>query len=94
MKHARWHIILGISLVSLSVLFYSAHFLIFGDPHHIFIYLLGDIAFVPIEVLIVTMIIHKLLEEREKRSRIPTAATFRATWSRHTDFLSMSGWNA
>ncbi len=70
MNQSRWQIVLAISLVSLSTLFYLAHFLIFGDTHHIFIYLLGDIAFVPIEVLIVTMIIHKLLEEREKRSRL------------------------
>ncbi len=70
MKNARWQIIWGISLVSLSALLYFAHFIIFGDAHHIFIYLLGDIAFVPVEVLIVTMIIHKLLEEREKRARL------------------------
>jgi hypothetical protein len=70
MKHFRWQIVLGISLVVLSALFYLFHYVIFKDPHHIFIYLLGDIAFVPIEVLLVTMIIHTLLEEREKRSRL------------------------
>jgi len=49
---------------------YFIHYLIFKDPHHIFIYLLGDIAFVPVEVLLVTLIIHRLLEFREKRERI------------------------
>ncbi len=70
MKHTRWQILLGLSLVALSLLFYSLHYVIFKDLHHIFIYLLGDIAFVPIEVLLVTMIIHKLLEEKEKKARL------------------------
>jgi len=32
--------------------------------------MLGDVAFVPIEVLLVTLIIHRLLSEREKRTRL------------------------
>jgi len=32
--------------------------------------MVGDIAFVPIEVLLVTLIIHQLLSEREKRTRL------------------------
>ncbi len=70
MKHTRWQIFLGLSLIALSVLFYSIHYVIFKDTHHIFIYLLGDIAFVPIEVLLVTMIIHKLLEEKGKMAKL------------------------
>lgn len=54
-------------LVALSALFYFVHYLLFGDAHHIFIYLVGDIAFVPLEVLLVTLIIHRVLEKREKR---------------------------
>jgi hypothetical protein len=67
MKHISWQIILGISLVILSAFVYFLHFLFFRDVHHIFIYLVGDIAFVFIEVLLVTLIIHRLLGEREKR---------------------------
>jgi len=66
----RFQIILGLSLIALSALFYFGHYLVFNDPHHIFIYLVGDIAFVPIEVLLVTMILHKLLEDREKKSKL------------------------
>jgi len=58
---------LGLSLVVLSILFYLLHYAIFRDPHHIFIYLIGDIAFVFIEVLLVTLIIHQLLSDREKK---------------------------
>jgi hypothetical protein len=68
MRGLKWQLILGIILVSLSAVLYILHFFIFKDMHHIFIYLLGDIAFVPIEVFLVTVIIHRLLNEREKRT--------------------------
>jgi hypothetical protein len=63
-----WQVALGVSLVALSAVLYSLHYTIFRDSHHIFIYMLGDIAFVPVEVLLVTLIIHKLLSIREKKS--------------------------
>ena len=61
---------LGIFLIVLSVSVYYIHFLIFHDSHHIFIYFVGDVAFVFIEVLLVTLILHELLEMREKKSRL------------------------
>ena len=70
MKKQYWQITLGITLVILSAVLYCWHFLLFHDAHHIFIYLVGDIAFVPIEVLLVTLIIHRLLTIREKRSML------------------------
>jgi len=70
MKHFRWQVILGLSLVALSAILYFVHYLIFKDAHHIIIYLIGDIAFLPIEVLLVTMIIHRLLEVKEKEARL------------------------
>jgi len=70
MKRLNWQFVLGMTLVMLSLLLYVIHFSIFRDAHHIFIYLIGDIAFVPIEVLLVTLIIHRLLTQREKRSML------------------------
>jgi hypothetical protein len=69
MGKTRWQLIVGMGLVVLSAVFYVLHYLIFRDPHHIFIYLVGDVAFVFIEVLLVTLIIHELLNQREKRAR-------------------------
>jgi hypothetical protein len=63
-------ILLGLLLVLLSFFFYAVHFVIFRDAHHIFIYLVGDIAFVFIEVLLVTLIIHHILSEREKQAML------------------------
>jgi len=65
-----WQVRLGIALVVLSAIGYCVHFLIFRDLHHIFLYLVGDIAFVFLEVLLVTLIIHELLSNREKLQRL------------------------
>lgn len=70
MKRPSWEIKVGLVLILISAILYLIHFVIFVDPHHIFIYGLGDLAFVPIEVLLVTLIIHRLLGEREKRIRL------------------------
>lgn len=65
-----WKTRLGIGLIISSALVYFVHYLIFKDLHHIFLYMIGDIAFLPIEVLLVTIIIHHLLGQREKRVRL------------------------
>ena len=70
MKRFGWQIPFAFSLFVLYAFLYALHYGVFRDPHHIFIYMLGDIAFVPIEVLLVVMIIHRLLNEREKRARL------------------------
>lgn len=70
MKRLSWQYLLGLSLVALSALLYLIHYAIFRDAHHIFIFMVGDIAFVPIEVLMVTLILHRLLTEREKRAML------------------------
>ena len=70
MKRLSWQFWLGASLLVLSALFYFLHYYIFRDSHHIFIYLVGDVAFVFVEVLLVTLIIHSVLEQREKRARL------------------------
>ena len=60
---------MGLILLAISAFFYILHYLIFRDSHHIFIYLIGDIAFVFIDVLLVTLIIESLLEDRDKKLR-------------------------
>jgi len=68
MKRYRWKIIFGISLISLSVLFYFIQIEIFKNPRDTFFYLFQDLAFVPISVLMVTVIITEVLNMREKQS--------------------------
>jgi hypothetical protein len=62
-----WKVALGAALIVLSAMLYLLHYAIFRDAHHIYIYLLGDVAFLPVEVLLVTIVIHQLLTAREKR---------------------------
>ena len=68
MKKSLWQIRLGALLIALSAVFYLIHYAIFRDARHIFNYLIGDVAFVFIEVLLVTLIIHEVLNLREKRA--------------------------
>ena len=70
MKLLNWQVVLGLILIALSAFVYFIHYLIFRDIHHVFIYLIGDIAFVFIEVLLVTLIIHRVLTIREKRTML------------------------
>lgn len=66
MKKKNQLIKTGIFLIFLSVALHGLHFLLFKDLKHIFVYLLGDIAFIPLEVFIVSIVIDQLLEKREK----------------------------
>jgi hypothetical protein len=70
MKRFKWQIIFGISLIALSAIIYLSQILIFERPQDTFFYILQDLAFVPISVLIVTLILDQLLRMREKRAML------------------------
>jgi hypothetical protein len=61
---------LALGFLALSGVLYFVHYLIFHDVHHIFIYLLGDLAFLPLEVLLVVLIIERVLARREKLDKL------------------------
>jgi hypothetical protein len=69
-KRLPFVIYLAIAFVALSAIVYFIHYLIFRDIHHIFIYMVGDLAFLPLEVLLVVVIIERLLARREKQARL------------------------
>jgi len=66
----RWKLIAALGLITLSLALYNLHFFVFHDAQHILIYSLGDLAFVPIEILVVTLIIDQMLESRERQRRM------------------------
>jgi len=70
MKERRWKIGLGLGLLTLSVVLFLVHYAVFRDAKHIWIYLLHDLAFIPVEVLLVTLILHELLDYHTKRDRL------------------------
>jgi len=61
---------IAIALVALSAIAYFIDYLIFRDIHHIFIYMVGDLAFLPLEVLLVVVIIERLLARRETQAKL------------------------
>lgn len=64
----NWTFLVAVGLILASATSYFIHFLIFRDPHHIFIYMIGDIAFLFIDVLLVLLIIERLMSRQEKKS--------------------------
>ena len=73
MKASRYlthKVLFGLLLILLSVFVCAIHYIIFRDAHHMFLYMVGDVAFVFVEVLLVTLILHQILSERDKRSML------------------------
>lgn len=61
---------LAIAFLALSAITYLIHYLIFRDVHYILIYMVGDLAFLPLEVLLVVLIIERVLARRERQIRL------------------------
>jgi hypothetical protein len=66
MNHIKFKIKIGVILLLLTVVLHWAHYMIYRDAHHLFIYLVGDIAFVPLEVFLVSLAVDTSIEKREK----------------------------
>ena len=64
----NWQVTLALILIAFGVFFYYVHWLVFRDVEHIFLYFIGDVAFVFFEVLLVTLVIHRLLHHREQKA--------------------------
>jgi hypothetical protein len=68
MKYNTWYILACAFLVALSTLFYMLQIHIFHEERNTFFYMLQDLAFVPVNVLLVTLVLDRLLKWREKQS--------------------------
>lgn len=65
MKKPNWILTASILLAAASVAVYSVQIIIFHRPVETFFYLFQDLAFLPVQVLLVTIIISELLRKRE-----------------------------
>jgi hypothetical protein len=70
MKQLKWQIFLGLFLIILAGILHIIHYFIFRDARQLLFYMVDDIAFIPIQVLLVTLIIDGLLNVREKREKM------------------------
>lgn len=70
MKKLRRQVALGTGLIALSVLMFLFQIRLFHAERDTFFYLLQDLAFVPIQVLLVTVIVDQVLRLREKAAML------------------------
>jgi hypothetical protein len=64
-----WRILFAGSLVIVSAALYGLDYILFRDAHDILFSLLGNIAFVPIYVLLVTLVIERVFESNQRNQR-------------------------
>lgn len=64
----KQNLILGLSLIGLSIVLHTVHFMVFKDMHHIMIFLFADIAFIPLEVFFVSLILERLISKQEEEN--------------------------
>lgn len=69
MGDRRFLLFFAAALLAVSAATYVVHYWLFEDLHHILIFFVEDIAFIPIEVLLVTLVIHRLIESRAASER-------------------------
>jgi len=65
-----WTFRTAVLLIAASALSYTVHYMIFHDPHHIFLYMIGDFGFLFLDVLLVLLIIERLLSGRERKAML------------------------
>ncbi|MHB0997642.1 MAG: hypothetical protein ACYC27_00230 [Armatimonadota bacterium] len=65
MKRLNWRLGVSILLAAVSIAVYWVQIIIFHRPAETFFYLFQDLAFLPVQVLIVTVIISEILRKRE-----------------------------
>jgi hypothetical protein len=70
MKFSNWKIQLSISLIGLSLVFYLLNYLVFRDVGYMSRLFLGQLGFLPISVLLVTIILNQLLGQRAKAAKL------------------------
>ena len=67
----RYHdMVFAIILISISGIIYFEQLSIFHDPETTSFYILQDFAFLPISILVVTLVLERLLELRERTQRL------------------------
>ena len=64
-----WEARLGIFLILLSLVIYGTKYLITGDAENILNYLFNSLGYLPLNVLLVTLILNSLLANRSKQNK-------------------------
>lgn len=70
MKFFSWKVWLSLSLLWLSAFFYLINYLVFRDVNYMLRLFLAQLGFLPLSVLLVTIIINQLLTQHAKRAKL------------------------
>jgi hypothetical protein len=70
MKNLKLYRSFVLALILTSVLLYAVEYLLLGDSGSILTAFIGNLAFLPINVLLVSIIIHRLINDMERKNRI------------------------
>ncbi len=70
LKKQKYLLNISLGLVLASVILYGIHYLIFRDSYFLGLYILDHFAFLPIEILLVTIVIGGVIRYREKTQRL------------------------
>ncbi len=70
MRFLSWKIWLALALIGLSALIYAVNYLVFRDASAMFRLFLAQLGFLPISVLLVTIIINQLLSQRARAVKL------------------------
>jgi hypothetical protein len=68
LKLFKFEILVGIILIAVSALLSLLHWLFFKDVRTLFFYIMEDIVFLPIQVLLVTLVLDGFLSHREQQA--------------------------
>lgn len=70
MKVADWEIKLGVILICITLTVYSLKFIILQNPGDTVNYIFNSLGFLPMNVLLVTVVLNKLLSIRSKKDKL------------------------
>jgi hypothetical protein len=70
MKPNRFIVFLICTLVTLSAILFFIQYIVFHDTRDTLFYLFQDIAFLPMQVLLVTIVLDRIMQFTEKRERL------------------------
>lgn len=69
MKNKNYYIVVSLILIALSAIMFLIHYLIFGQFLNTVYYSLMNLCFIPINSLVVTLILDRLIDYKTKKER-------------------------
>jgi hypothetical protein len=69
-KRDNWYVPIMALLISFSALLFYADYRVFGDARGIWFWVMSSVAFLPLQVALVTLVLEQVLSDRERRERL------------------------